>query len=101
MVETVLAPAHPDPFEPLLNQRRCSTGVDSVLDRAPKLVAIDEEADHQIVHGRRLGEANRGLFGIRVYLVHEIYTFISSTWLCRAKSANEWAVADFMAFSST
>jgi len=22
MVETVLAPAHPDPFEPLLNQRR-------------------------------------------------------------------------------
>src|SRR5689334_2222410 len=35
---------------------RCSKGVDLTLDRYPKLVAIDEEADHQIVHGRRLGK---------------------------------------------
>jgi hypothetical protein len=30
-----------------------------VLDGSPKLVAIDEEANHQIVHGRRFGKANR------------------------------------------
>ena len=30
---------------------RCSKGVDPMLDGDPKLVAIDEEADHQIVHG--------------------------------------------------
>jgi len=28
-------------------------------DGSPKLVAIDEKADHQIVHGRRFGKANR------------------------------------------
>ena len=38
---------------------RCSKGVDLVLDGYPKLVAIDEESDHQIVHGRRFGKANR------------------------------------------
>jgi hypothetical protein len=30
-----------------------------VLDGYPKLVAIDEEADHQVVHGRRFGKAKR------------------------------------------
>ena len=30
-----------------------------MLDGYPKLIAIDEEADHQIVHGRRFGKANR------------------------------------------
>jgi hypothetical protein len=30
-----------------------------VLDGYPKLVAIDEESDHQIVHGRHFGKANR------------------------------------------
>ena len=29
-----------------------------MLDYHSKLVAIDEEADHQIVHGRRFGKAN-------------------------------------------
>ena len=39
-------------------RRRCRKGVDSVLDCYPKLVAIDEQADHQVVHGRRFGKAN-------------------------------------------
>ena len=30
-----------------------------MLDGDPKFVAIDEEADHQIVHRRRFGKANR------------------------------------------
>jgi hypothetical protein len=30
-----------------------------VLDGSPKLVAIDEEPDHEIVHSRRLGKADR------------------------------------------
>ena len=29
-----------------------------MLDGYPKLIAIDEETDHQIVHGRRFGKAN-------------------------------------------
>jgi hypothetical protein len=29
-----------------------------VLDCYPKLVAIDEQADHQVVPGRRFGKAN-------------------------------------------
>ena len=29
---------------------------------SPKLIAIDEEADHQIVHGRRFGKANRATY---------------------------------------
>ena len=36
--------------------RRCFKGVDPVLDGYPKLVAIDEEADHQVVHRRRFGK---------------------------------------------
>jgi len=32
---------------------RCSKGVDPMLDYHAKLIAIDEEADHQIMHGRR------------------------------------------------
>ena len=38
---------------------RCRKGVDRVLDCYPKLVAIDEEADHQIVPRCRFGKANR------------------------------------------
>ena len=41
-----------------LGRGRCSKGVDLVLDCHPQLVAIDEEPDHEIVHGRRFGEAN-------------------------------------------
>jgi hypothetical protein len=37
---------------------RCSKDVDPVLDYHSKLVAIDEEANHQIVHGRRFRKAN-------------------------------------------
>ena len=39
-------------------RRRCSKGVDLVLDGYPKLVAIDEEPDHEIVHSRRLRKAD-------------------------------------------
>ena len=38
---------------------RCRTSVDPMLGCDPKLVAIDEEANHQIVHRRRFGKANR------------------------------------------
>jgi hypothetical protein len=38
---------------------RCFTVVDATLDCCPKLVAIDEEPDHQIVHALRLGKTNR------------------------------------------
>src|SRR6266516_5533745 len=37
---------------------RCFTGVDPVLDSDPKFIAIDEEANDQIVHRDRFGEAN-------------------------------------------
>jgi hypothetical protein len=30
-----------------------------MLECKPKLVAIDEETNHQIVHGRRFGKADR------------------------------------------
>ena len=29
---------------------------------SPKLIAIDEETDHQIMHGCRLGKANRAAY---------------------------------------
>jgi hypothetical protein len=29
---------------------------------SPKLIAIDEETDHQIVHGCRFGKANRAAY---------------------------------------
>src|SRR5437867_7791547 len=38
---------------------RCFTSVDSPSDCYPKFVAIDEEAQHQIVHRYRFGETNR------------------------------------------
>ena len=38
--------------------RRCFKAVDSISDEEPKLIAIDEEANHQIVHGDRFGKAN-------------------------------------------
>jgi len=37
---------------------RCFKGVDPVLEGYPKLRAIDEEANHQIVHRCRFGKAN-------------------------------------------
>jgi len=33
-----------------------------MLEGSPKLIAIDEEADHQIMHGCRLGKANRAAY---------------------------------------
>src|SRR5262245_30530506 len=38
---------------------RCRKGVDHVSDEPPKLVPIDEESNHEIVHALRLGEAQR------------------------------------------
>src|SRR6266568_3451115 len=38
---------------------RCFKGVDPMLNGYPKLVAIDEEAKHQIVHGCGFGKADR------------------------------------------
>jgi len=38
--------------------RRCRKGVDLMLDCDPKLGAIDEETNDQIVHRRRFGKAN-------------------------------------------
>jgi hypothetical protein len=29
-----------------------------MLDGSPKLIAIDEQPNHQVVHGRRLGKAD-------------------------------------------
>src|SRR5712691_8269109 len=37
---------------------RCFKGVDPVLESYPKLIAIDEEANHEIVHRRRFGKTN-------------------------------------------
>ena len=37
---------------------RCFKGVDPRLESDSKFVTIDEEANHQIVHGRRFGKAN-------------------------------------------
>ena len=31
-------------------------------DRSPKFIAIDEESNHQIVHHRRFGKANRATY---------------------------------------
>ena len=31
-------------------------------ERSPKFVAIDEETDHEIVHGCRFGKANRAAY---------------------------------------
>jgi hypothetical protein len=42
----------------VVSRRRCFKGVDPVLDGYLILVVIDEEADHQGVHGRRCGKAN-------------------------------------------
>ena len=39
--------------------RRCFKSVDPVSDCSPKLVPIDEEPNHQIVHLFRLGETDR------------------------------------------
>src|SRR5215475_7576424 len=36
---------------------RCFKAVDSMSDEESKLIAIDEEANHQIVHGDRFGKA--------------------------------------------
>ena len=41
-----------------MNGGRCFRAVDSVSDEEPKLIAIDEEANHQIVHGDRFRKAN-------------------------------------------
>jgi hypothetical protein len=38
--------------------RRCSKGVDPVLDCDTKLIPIDKEPNHQVVHTFRLGKAD-------------------------------------------
>ena len=38
---------------------RCFKPVDSVLEQHPKLIAVDEQFNHQIVHPFGLGETNR------------------------------------------
>ena len=38
---------------------RCFRAVDSMSDEEPKLIAIDEETNDQIVHRRRFGKAHR------------------------------------------
>src|SRR5262245_46246155 len=50
-------PSTPGPMRFVM--RRCFTGVDLTLECKSKLVAIDEEPNHQIVHGRRFRKANR------------------------------------------
>ena len=39
--------------------RRCRKGVDHGSDEPPKLVPIDEQPNHEIVHALRLGKTNR------------------------------------------
>ena len=41
------------------NLRRCFIVVESELQGEPKLITIDEETNHQIVHGGRFGKTNR------------------------------------------
>ena len=38
---------------------RCFKAVDLISDEESKLIAIDEETDHEIVHGCRFRKANR------------------------------------------
>ena len=38
---------------------RCFRSVDFISDASPTRIAVDEETDHQSMHGRRFGEANR------------------------------------------
>ena len=38
---------------------RCRKGVDHGSDEPPKLVPIDEQSNHEIVHALRLGKTNR------------------------------------------
>src|SRR5712691_1306089 len=38
---------------------RCFRAVDSMSDGSPKLIAIDEEPNHQVVHALCLGKADR------------------------------------------
>jgi hypothetical protein len=45
-------------YDCIYGNDRCSRPVDPVLNCHPKLVAINEETNHEIVHGRRFGEAN-------------------------------------------
>jgi len=44
---------------PTLRRGRCRTSVDFMLECAPKLVVIDEDANDQIVHRHCFGKANR------------------------------------------
>src|SRR4029434_1165173 len=46
------------PCQTWSDYRRCFKAVDSMSDEEPKLIAIDEEANHQIVHSDRFGKAN-------------------------------------------
>ncbi len=41
-----------------IRRGRCRKGVDPVLEGHPKFIAIDEEANHEIVHRYRFGKAH-------------------------------------------
>jgi hypothetical protein len=41
---------------------RCFRAVDFISDEEPKFIAINEEPDHEIVHGRRLRKTNRATY---------------------------------------
>ena len=43
-------------------RRRCRKGVDHGSDEPPKLVPIDEQSNHEIVHALGLGEAQRAAY---------------------------------------
>ena len=43
----------------LIASRRCCKGVDHSSDESPKLIPIDEQPNHEIVHALCLGEAQR------------------------------------------
>ena len=47
------------PFLIFSGRRRCCRAVDSSSEESSKLIAIDEEPDHEIMHRRHFGKANR------------------------------------------
>ena len=48
--------------EAALTGGRCFRAVDSMSEESPNLIAIEEETDHQIMHGGRCGKANRATY---------------------------------------
>jgi hypothetical protein len=83
---------------PLRNRRgRCFRGVDPTLEGSPKLVAINKEAYHQIVHRRRFGKTQRPpdepfdprpqidvftLDALRIFLPHVMLRWVDMPGVC-------------------